>query len=438
MAFFAGVAKHVITPYVGIGMEGNAREEGSRGVHDDLYARAIVLRNEAGQECAIVALDLCMLPGWVAARVRELICAQSPLQPEQVLVAATHTHAGPITIGIFGEEPDKVYLSEVAATAAGAVLDAYRNTVPAVVGFARGCAEEPVNNRRLRTADGVLHMNWEGLDPQDVAEVLGPTDPEIAIMRVDTPEGKPLATLINYALHPAILAGDNWLISADWPGYAIGVIEKLRGGMGLFLNGGTGNINHINYKRPEQKRGFYEAERLGTIVGCAAMEGLLVAEQTTDEATIQCAHRTVTVEGRHVSDEQVAEARALLAAHTGPLLEAATDGAPDALFASELVKLAERGAFTRDLEVQMLRIGDAAFFTFPGEVFVEYQLQVKQRNPLAHTFFVGYANDYQGYVPTPEALEQGGYEARPMSWSQFGPDTGQQLVDGALGLLPAE
>lgn len=438
MALFAGAAKHVITPYVGIGMEGNARDEGSRGVHDDLYARALVLRNEAGQECAIVALDICMLPGWVAARVRELIAADSPLQAEQVLVAATHTHAGPVTIGIFGEAPDKVYLSEVAATAAGAVLEAYRNTVPAVVGFARGCAEEPVNNRRLRTADGATHMNWEGLDPAEVAEVLGPIDPEVMVMRVDTAEGEPLATVINYALHPAILAGDNWLISADWPGYAVGVIEKLRGGMGLFLNGGTGNINHINYLRSDQKRGFYEAERLGTIVGCAALQGLLAEEETTDEAVIGCASRTVTVAGRQVSDEQLAEARALLAAHKGPLLEAATDGAPDALFASELVKLAERGAFTKDLEVQALRIGEAAFFAFPCEVFVEYQLQLKQRNPLSHTFFVGYANDYQGYIPTPEAMEQGGYEARPMSWSQFAPEAGQQLADEAIEVLPVD
>jgi hypothetical protein len=112
-----------------------------------------------------------------------------------------------------------------------------------------------------------------------------------------------------------------------------------------------------------------------------------------------------------------------------------TDGAPEALFANETVKLAAHGEFTKELETQVLRIGDGALFAFPAEMFVEYQLQLKAQNPLSHTFCVGYANDYQGYVPTPEALGQGGYEARPMSWSQFAPEAGPQLVQAARELL---
>lgn len=436
MPLTAGVASHIITPYVGIGMEGNAREEGSQGIHDDLYARALVLSN--GEETvALAALDVCMLPGHVAARVRELVAERIGLDARQVLVAAIHTHAGPITVGIFGEPPDETYLRHMAAIAAGAITEAFHNRVPAQIGYGRGRADEPVNNRRLRTRDGVLHMNWEGLDPDDVAEVLGPVDPEIQLIRVDTTDGAPLATVINYALHPAILAGDNWLISADWPGYARRAVEQLHGGTALFFNGATGNVNHINYQRPEQRRGFYEARRLGTIVGAAAVEALLQIEQMETDIAIACANRTVSVAGRQVTEGQVREAEAIMAAHQGPLLQAATDGASEALFASEALKLAARGKFAEDVEVQVMRLGQATLLALPVELFVEYQLRLKQEGPLPHSLLIGYANSYLGYVPTPEALQQGGYEARPMSWSKLGPEAGDVLIRTGLELLGA-
>lgn len=434
MPLTAGVATHIITPYVGIGMEGNAREEGSTGVHDDLTVRALVLSN-GEHTVALAAVDVCMMPGHVAARVRELVSERIGLQPHQVLVAAIHTHAGPITVGIFGEPPDETYLRNVAATAAGAITEAFHNQVPARIGYGRACAQEPVNNRRLRTRDGVLHMNWEGLDADDVAEELGPVDPELGLLRIDTIEGTPLASVINYALHPAILAGDNWLISADWPGYARRAVEQLHGGTALFFNGATGNVNHINYRRPDQQRGFYEARRLGTIVGAAAVQGLLEIEDLEVEAPLASGRRTVTIPGRQVTEEQVRAAEAIMAAHQGPLLQAATDGAPEALFASEALKLAARGPFTEDVEVQVMRLGQAALLALPVELFVEYQLRYKQECPLPRPLLVGYANDYLGYVPTPEALQQGGYEARPMSWSKLGAEAGDVLLHTGLGML---
>lgn len=434
MPLTAGVATHIITPYVGIGMEGNAREEGSQGVHDDLTVRALVLSN--GEETvALAALDICMLPVETAADIRRRVSEQTGLQPHQVLVAAIHTHAGPITLGIFGEPPDETYLQVMAATAAGAIAEAFRNQVPAKLGWGYGRAEEPSNNRRLIVNDGKLHMNWEGLDPNDVVQVLGPTDPEIGLLRVDTLDGEPLCTVINYALHPAILAGDNWLISADWPGYARRAVEQLHGGTAIFFNAATGNINHINHRRPEQKRGFYEARRLGTIVGAAAVQGLLQIESLETEAALGSRSRTVTLAGRQVSPEKVAEAEAIMARHTGALVEAATDGASDAMFASEALKIAGRGEFSEQIEIQAMRLGRGSLLALPVELFVEYQLQYKRRSPLPYSYLVGYANGYVGYVPTPEALQQGGYEAQPMSWSKLGPEAGQTMIDTGLELL---
>ncbi len=434
MSLQAGAAKAVITPHIGCWMDGNVREEGSKGVHDELYARALLLQDDDGEAMGIVALDLCGFYKPVADQIRAEVAESIGLPPERLLVAATHTHAGPAFLGILGEPGDEQMQALTARLAAGAVKMAHDNLRPAGLAWGSATAQAPVNNRRLRTQDGVTHMNWEGLDPAQVAEVLGPTDPEVLVVRIDDTEGNAIASLVNYALHPAILAGDNWLLSADWPGYALGLVERERGGVGLLLNGATGNINHIDYRRPQQKRGFHEAHRLGTIIGAAALMGLLEAEDTTDQVSLGCASEAVTIPGRRFTEEQVQRARRLVASTAGPI-KAQVDGVPEALFAAELLKLAERGDYHEDVEIQALRLGDGALVAAPLELFVEYQLDLKARSPLPHTGFVGYANDYQGYVPTPEAFEQGGYEPTPSGWSKLCPEAGQMAIDAGLRLL---
>ncbi len=434
MALYAGAAKTVITPHVGCWMDGNVREEGSKGVHDDLYARALVLRSDSGATCAIVALDVCGIRRPIAEKIRATAAELTGIAPEDIMTAATHTHAGPAFLGILGEEADELLRSVTARTAAGAVKMAFDQLRPARIAWGRGRADVPVNNRRLRTRDGETHMNWEGLDPDDVAEVLGPDDPEVLALKIDDEDGSPIASVLNYALHPAILAGDNWLMSADWPGYALGLVERERGGVGVFLQGAPGNINHIDYTRPQQQRGFYEARRLGTIVGAAGLMALFGADDLCDDAALGIASTVKQIPGRRFSEQQVARAQEIVAAAEGPI-KAQVDGVPEALFAQELLGLAARGEYSEDCEVQALRVGDGALVSAPFELFVEYQLALKKRSPLAFTGFVGYANDYQGYVPTPIAFEQGGYEPTPSGWSKLAPEAGDMTVDAGLDLL---
>lgn len=434
MSLYAGAAKVNITPHVGCWMDGNVREEGSKGIHDPLYARALLLREDDGPAFGLVALDVCGFYAPFAAELRGRAAELCDIAPERILTAATHTHAGPAFLGILGETAGPELVSLVARTAAGAVKMAFDAMRPARIAWGRGIAEEPVNNRRLRTADGETHMNWEGLDPDSVAEVLGPVDPEVLTLRVDGDDGLAIASVLNYALHPAILAGDNWLYSADWPGYAIRVMEHARGGTGIVLNGATGNVNHINYKRPNQQRGFYEAWRLGTIVGAAALVGLLSSDDMVSDAPTGIQSAVERIPGRRFTSDQVANAQRIVDSATGPI-RAQVDGVPEAVFAQELLKLAARGDYHEDCEIQALRIGDGALVSGPFELFVEYQLDLKSRSPLPFTGYVGYANGYQGYVPTPRAFEEGGYEPTPSGWSKLAPEAGGMVIDAGLGLI---
>ena len=71
----------------------------------------------------------------------------------------------------------------------------------------------------------------------------------------------------------------------------------------------------------------------------------------------------------------------------------------------------------------------------PGEVFVEYGLQIKARSPFVRTFTVELANDYLGYWPTDQALDEGSYETRLARTAKAAKGTEKTFVGAAIGVL---
>ena len=61
-------------------------------------------------------------------------------------------------------------------------------------------------------------------------------------------------------------------------------------------------------------------------------------------------------------------------------------------------------------EIQAMRIGEAALVAYPGEMFVDYQLEMDRASPFEKTFTLAYSNGCIGYVPTAGAFPEGGYE----------------------------
>ena len=98
------------------------------------------------------------------------------------------------------------------------------------------------------------------------------------------------------------------------------------------------------------------------------------------------------------------------------------------------LKIVESGISSEEVEVQVLGLGDLAIVGIPGEYFVEFGLQIKEKSPAKAAFVIELANGSIGYIPTAAALEQGGYEG---SSARFRPDAGQKLADAALQMLAA-
>ncbi len=341
-----------------------------------------------------------------------------------MLIACTHTHTGP-------ETGDDAYTEWLWGRIADGVRVAWQAREEAEVGWARTTEDRLVFNRRYRMADGTVQTN-PGVRNPDVVEPAGPTDPEVAVMALRRPGGRPLGLLGNYALHYVGIPDDFTSFSADYFGFFATLIQRLRGEsfVAALSNGASGDINNVNVMgRVTNRNDHYQhCERAAALVAANALWAWNEAD-FVGQAPLAGALAEVTLAARPpATPEDLARAQEI----------------EDRLAAGQPVLMGER-SFQRRVRrfeatpptahttvVQALRIGDLALVSAPGELFVELGLEIKRRSPFAQTMVLELGNDSVGYIPTARAFEEGAYE--PNS-TPYMPGFGEQIVEAAVGLL---
>ena len=428
----AGFSKVCISPPIGVPLAGfAARPEVSTGIHDDLFARALVLET-ADTAVALVSVDLLALPGDFISKVRQGIYQSIGIQPNSIMIASTHTHAGPVTITTFFNpdgSADSHYMRMLAMGIEEAVSNAWRDRSPARVGVGAGRVEGVGVNRRS--------------DDQK------PIDEQIGIIRVTDLSDNTRAVLMNYACHPTVLGPDNLLVTGDFPAFAVQAIENSIGpdGFAMFVNGTQGNISMghsselsaIGVITPG--RTFARAAELGELLAEATQKQLKSIEvdenPRIEAATLQVAlplkeYPSVTETMRNLRDAE--NDLAALLSHNGDNTDQVRRAKSEQLYASINNFYAKETEVFADgllpIELQGIRINDAVFVAVPAEVFVEIGLRLKET--ASHKIFiVGIANGYIGYLPTTAAHEVGGYEVVS---SKCRPEAETKLIEHVLRL----
>ena len=109
-------------------------------------------------------------------------------------------------------------------------------------------------------------------------------------------------------------------------------------------------------------------------------------------------------------------------------------GSEEALLLSTLAannELEDVYASCLPAEIQVVKVGPWRYAAWPGEVFVEFGLWLKEA--FNNVSLIGYANgDLQGYVVTREAVEKRYYESGN---SFFSVDAGYILLDETKKLI---
>jgi len=418
-----GAAKSVITPPPGTGLAGfAARADGARGVHDDLYARALVLE-EGDQRFALILCDLCELDAPFVARVRQRVAETTGIPPASVMVAATHTHGAPATVALCCVPPDPRWLETLEHRTAGTVAEAHRTLAPASAAVGRGREASVGRNRRRPD---------------------GPVDPTVTVVRFDRTAGP--ASLVHYACHPTVLGPDNLLVSRDYVGFTVDAVERVTGGWGGFANGACGDINvgHSTGQTvlglPTPGRTFERAEALGLRLAGEAIRASRDAKPVGGK--MACRRRAVTVPLRSVHEAQARsqvlaqrqKVEALAAAGTtGDVL---AEARLELFYAEAALQWAEQHPGPSEAtEVQAVAVGDLAMIALPGEFFAESGQRLRERSQFPFTLVIGYANGCLGYVPPASAFEEGGYETRLSPWSRVAPGAEAAILEAAAGIL---
>ena len=445
-----GTAKVNITPPIGTRPYGyTLRTKKSTGIHDELYAKVLVL-DDGEIAVAVVSADLVGFPKDIVKKVRESVGADEKVRGENIIMTATHNHNGPTTsIGRTFQRRDEAWTKVLEEKIAGAISAAIRNAGEARIGASKGHLEGVSINRRYRD---------------------GPVDPEVGVIRVEDKAGNPLAILINFTCHPAVVAGHNLMITAGYPGFATSLVENVLGGgcVSLFTQGACGNVNPWDFYwgdpaySPKHRHTFAESKRLGTILGS---EALKVAEslETFPDGKIGVGTKTLTLPMRETPSVEelelmVKEARRKLPHHK--IVKEVWDEADnlsnifyrnpleyELRFSQMVLEMARSGIRKIETEVKVLTIDDACAVCIPGELFVELGLEIKERSDYENAFIFGYANDYVGYLPTLEATQEAGLlwhdnllgltYGTNLPSSKVAPEAVQLIVESAVKLARA-
>jgi hypothetical protein len=423
----AGVSRVTITPPVGMYLIGMERGEPSHGFRDDLYATAVAI-NDGRDEVVIVSMDVLVVHPDMVRRVRQAAGELTNVKADNIMFCATHCHSGPVMHAFPDTDPMvRGYLENLTHLLLGLIRMAHDQLQPARLGFGSGKSAIAMNRRHTRP-DGVTVI---------AANPEGPIDEEVGVLRIDRLDGTPLATVVNYACHPVVLGNGSNVISADWVGAMRRTVEAVNKSKVLFLQGASADLNPWPGVPCDSEEVL---ERLGVEIGGEVLK-VWAGIETQPQVKVGASAKKVWLPLLPVSQyagklPQFVELAESASGMTFEQLQAWLD-----VYMPWSVELSGEGDNVKAaLEMQAIRLGDAALASAGAEIFVKTGLEIKQRSPWASTLFSAYTNGCLSYVPLAEDYPRGGYEVYEAYLgyrlpAPLSPQSASLVVENALEML---
>lgn len=421
-----GFSEVDITPWLGLNIPGYLNLRVATGIKDNLYAKAIVISNGTSA-IGLVSIDALDLELDDVKRIRKRIQQFTGIAEDSIMVCSTHTHTGGPVVNSFVTRRNEEYINYLINKAADAVIIAFNEMKPARIGTGKGFVDDISFNRRYIMKDGSVKTNPGRLNPM-VDKPAGPIDPDVTIIRVEDMEGSIIGAVVNFACHLDVVWGNEY--SADYAGELGRQLKSVYGQkfVSLFLNGLSGNINHIDINSNID----YKAEtpphykKMGRILAGETVK-VLTNIDCKDNMLINSKKETLSIPLRKVSEEDLIKARREVDANNISEI--------DKVFANEILEFNKNRTDNADVEVQVLRIGNTTITGFPGDVFVEFGLHIKKESPFEYNLLSSHTNGRNGYIPTKEAFIQGGYEVRTTSSNKLSHNAGEIITKSALDIM---
>ncbi|WP_437200850.1 neutral/alkaline non-lysosomal ceramidase N-terminal domain-containing protein [Planctomicrobium sp. SH664] len=420
--FRDGAATSNMTPPLGLPIVGGFSPVPSKHVHDELFARCIVL-DDGQSPVALVVCDLLGLSAGISVEARRLIEERVGIPSTNVLICATHTHSASSALGDNRYELGHTlndYQKFVVTRIVDGVQRAHNLLRPAE--FATGTVQIPehVFNRRWYLKPGTMPVNPFGntddkvkMNPRpgssDLIEPAGPTDPALTFLSFREPDGKPIALLASYSLH-YVGGVPNRDISADYYGRFSEHFLRISGTdqqdppfIPILSNGTSGDINNIDFSKPRISRPAYEQLDAVALDVAEKVHAALKNAQYARNVTLAASYRELQIGLRRPDERLLSWAEKVVS-------EGRKSERDLSYIYADRVRHLENVPETTAIPLQVLRIGKLCIGTMPCEVFSEIGLEFKQRCAIQPALLLSLSHGYFGYLPPPRQVDLGGYE----------------------------
>ncbi|MHB1454165.1 MAG: hypothetical protein ACYCYM_09485 [Saccharofermentanales bacterium] len=418
----AGVSIKDISPEKGVQLAGYPHcPRPNTGVHDPLFASCLYLDNGCNN-VTIVTLDLLYIGKIYVRKLREKLGGD-------ILFCASHTHSGPWTSTPLASElaenvtVDEKYIEFLIRSIEQIVYEARRDIFSAkVASFVGKCGSEQGvgGNRRIKG---------------------GLADPSVNVLSVVDCNNIVRACWLNYTLHPTFIHADSTLVTADYPAYVRRFLKFAHPEAVFLFSQGTSGNQSSRYHRIAQD--YEEAARVGSTLGVEVFH-CLEKSVYSDEVEINVMNTEVELPIRKFPDLEIAWRNRKTAQEKFMNMSdedyIEKRNAELAMFGAENIftfaEMAANGTMNSDelpCEIQTITIGDTLIVAIQGELFVEYGLAIKDISKYPKTFVCEVSNgSLPGYIYTPEAGIEGGYE---VGTSVLSDAAGDVVLDALKQLL---
>lgn len=386
-------------------------ERMSTGTHDPLLSSALYL-TDGKEQILFISNDVIYVSKQMVARIRQAVSKKKGIPASNILIAATHTHSGPVTVDSIRNEldpivpkADKSYLEFMENAVVGVACQAVENAAPAEAAFVLGDAAGVGTNRH---------------------NPVGAKDMEVPAVLLRNKDKRYIGCLLVCNMHPTILHEDSKLYSADFPYFVRERLQQELLGKDCPVVYFTGTAGNQSPRHVTKANTFEEARRIGSIVADSILSKLSANAPYSSELSLQSAQTTTDLPKRKFPAIETARQQRDKARERFQELKKASENPKEIRtaevdwFGSEKLLLLSELAQTERMEktwvsclpaeIQVIKIGNWSFIAWSGEVFVEYGLALKKQ--FKNIALITYANgELQGYITTQEAQEKGFYEA---------------------------
>lgn len=393
----AGAGERKITPLIVTEAFIIGPNQMATGVHDDLFARTLVLEQD-GELAAIVTADLVVVHMGYNDEIVDAISKSTGIPADRIVINTNHTHSAPLPRLVAADQTrpeswqDTPYSKWLLEQIVESAKDAVADLRPAQMRAGRETTQVGMNRRYMSRSHVTMTPNPHGA-----------IVPWVDTLGVYTEQGKRIALLFSAAAHPVIIHGASRLLSGDFPGIAV---HKLRhrysretgelDGVIMFAQGCGANINGHPLR--------------GGIAAAEAVAGQLdwaVARAQSHPVTPgKLRVETLELQLPFQAPPSIARCQELV------------DKNPNFLPHQDVLEIAKSGKQgTLRYPIRGFSFGkDLCILTLSHEPFCEYQLFAVDKSPFKHTLVFGYTHGVEQYIATRSAYElgmRGGYEASP-------------------------